>query len=371
MKTVYDIQDTDPIISPQLLYYTDYIEQNILNGIRIAGSADKLWPHAKTHKTREIIRLCIEHGITRFKCATIAEAEVAASCGPTDIILAYPLIGPNVERFLTVRRSFPAVRFWSIGDDLGSIKKVSDAAVKDGAPVNFLIDVNCGQDRTGVDFERLEKFYAEVGALEGIELRGMHVYDGHIHQSDLGEREWLAAEIVRKTFAVRDALQAAGLCCDTIVMGGTPTFPCYAKYDGVYCAPGTIFLNDHNYDSWYPEMAFVPAGIILSRVVSHPAPGLFTIDCGHKAIGADPEGVRGVIAGMEDFTEPLSQSEEHWVFRVLPGYEDRIPAIGEVVYVIPSHICPSNDRYPFALTVRDGRVTGKWEIAARNRKITY
>ena len=97
---MYRVSHSDELITPVLLYYKDYIIQNIQKAVAIAGDPQRLWPHVKTHKTRELISLLIEHGVTRFKCATIAEAEVVASCGPTDIILAYPLVGPNVARFL-------------------------------------------------------------------------------------------------------------------------------------------------------------------------------------------------------------------------------------------------------------------------------
>ncbi|MDD3231123.1 MAG: alanine racemase, partial [Oscillospiraceae bacterium] len=101
---LYKISHADELVTSVLLYYKDYIIENIKKAIAIAGDPQRLWPHVKTHKTRELIYLLIEQGVTRFKCATIAEAEMVASCGPTDIILAYPLIGPNVTRFLALQR---------------------------------------------------------------------------------------------------------------------------------------------------------------------------------------------------------------------------------------------------------------------------
>lgn len=154
-------------------------------------------------------------------------------------------------------------------------------------------------------------------------------------------------------------------------MGGTPIFPCYAEYPGVYMAPGTVFLSDYGYSTSYPEMGFIPAGVIMTRVISRPTSDTFTLDLGYKGIAADPAGVRGVIVGMEDIASPVAQSEEHWVFQIAPGHEDEIPAIGSAVFVMPTHICPSSALYPFVPAAEHGEITEKWDIAARNRKITY
>lgn len=151
---MYRVSHSDELITPVLLYYKDYIIQNIQKAVAIAGDPQRLWPHVKTHKTRELISLLIEHGVTRFKCATIAEAEVVASCGPTDIILAYPLVGPNVARFLALQQNFPNVRFWSIGDDLEQMRRVSDAAQAAGTTIRFMADVNVGQNRTAWPWTR-------------------------------------------------------------------------------------------------------------------------------------------------------------------------------------------------------------------------
>ncbi|MDD3347657.1 D-TA family PLP-dependent enzyme [Oscillibacter sp.] len=370
-SNIYQIAHPDELITPVLLYFKDYIIENIKKAVAIAGEAQRLWPHVKTHKTRELICLLIEQGVTRFKCATIAEAEVVASCGPTDIILAYPLVGPNVSRFLSLQRDFPKVRFWSIGDDLDQLRHVGAAAVASGAKIHFLADVNVGQNRTGVAFDKLISFYEAVAATEGLEPDGFHCYDGHIHQSDYDVRTQLAAEIMEKVTALKERLVADGYSCSHLVMGGTPTFPCYAKYPDVYLAPGTVFLSDYGYSTSYRDMDFTPAGVIMTRVISRPTPDTFTLDLGYKGIAADPNGVRGVIVGMEDIAAPLAQSEEHWVFQIAPGHEDEIPPVGSELYVMPSHICPSTALYPFVPVVEQGKIAGHWDIAARNRKLTY
>src|ERR1700730_18503738 len=98
MDAQYLIRDTAKVFSPALLFYKDLIRHNIAEAIKIAGGPERLRPHVKTHKTREIVRMELEAGITRHKCATIAEAEMLAGCGVPDIFLSYNLVGPNCGR---------------------------------------------------------------------------------------------------------------------------------------------------------------------------------------------------------------------------------------------------------------------------------
>ena len=56
--------------------------------IDIAGDVARLRPHCKTHKMAAVTRMELELGITKHKCATLAEAEMLAECGVRDILLA-------------------------------------------------------------------------------------------------------------------------------------------------------------------------------------------------------------------------------------------------------------------------------------------
>ena len=75
MDSIYDFIGAEKISSPALIFYQEKIERNIEKAVHMAGGANKLWPHVKTHKSPEILRMQVEAGITKFKCATIAEAE--------------------------------------------------------------------------------------------------------------------------------------------------------------------------------------------------------------------------------------------------------------------------------------------------------
>src|SRR6516162_1798222 len=103
----YALRDSSEVLSPGLVFYKDLIRRNIARMVEIAGNADRLRPHVKTHKTREIVRMELEAGINKHKCATLAEAEMLAGCGAPDILLAYPMVGPNCARVAKLIQAFP------------------------------------------------------------------------------------------------------------------------------------------------------------------------------------------------------------------------------------------------------------------------
>src|SRR5437879_3411572 len=114
LATWFPFKNVDDVPSPALLVYPDRVEENIQRMIAIAGGVERLRPHIKTHKLAEVVRMQMAVGITKFKCATIAEAEMATGCGALDVMLAYQPVGPNVERFIQLVKRFPETRFSTI-----------------------------------------------------------------------------------------------------------------------------------------------------------------------------------------------------------------------------------------------------------------
>ena len=280
---LYTFEGQQDIVSPQLVYYPAIIRENIRKMIDIAGGAARLWPHIKTHKMAEVVQMQIEAGIDRFKCATIAEAEMAAKAGAKHLTLAYPLVGPNIKRFAALQAAFPEVEFFAIGDDTEQIRKLGQTC-----KANVLMDVDMGQHRTGVPLDKVEAMYREWNTLPGIVMRGMHCYDGHRHESSVQEREVATAPVDKQIEEIKARLKADGICCEILIMGGTPSFPVHAEMTGEFLSPGTCVIQDAGYRKAYPDLKFTPAAALLTRVVSRPSRDTFTLDLGlmgssHKA----------------------------------------------------------------------------------------
>ena len=363
----YEIGDAAEVPTPALVFYPERIRANILEAVRIAGSASRLRPHVKTHKCPEVVAVMLDHGIERFKCATLAEAAMLARAGATDIVIAYPLVGPNPSVLCRLVRTFPGVSFKPTVDSEATRRMLSTAAETVGLVVETVLDLDVGMHRTGVAAATdAVELYLQIDADPNLEPGGIHAYDGHVHESDARSRRDIVAPTVALVRELAAELRRRGAGVPRIIAGGTPTFPCYAEGASEFeLSPGTCFLHDWGYLERYPDLAFDPAALILGRVISRPGDGLFTIDVGSKAIAADPAGARGAILNLPG-SVPLGQSEEHWVFR---AGEDA-PRQGDLVYVLPTHICPSVALHPTALTVDgDGAIGERWSIAARDRTV--
>jgi D-threonine aldolase len=370
-NALYKVEDVSSVFSPGLLFFKDHIRRNIARAIELAGSPDQLRPHVKTHKTREIVQLQRAAGITKHKCATIAEAEMLAGCGAEEVLLAYPLVGPNCARMARLVRAFPECQFAVVADHPRAIGALSDAMKAENAQIEVLLDVDTGQHRTGIlPGAGGVTLYELFSRLPGLRPGGLHVYDGHAHQTQLADREAAVGEFLEAVIDLRETLSAKRLPVPRIVLGGTPTFPVHAKLklpEAEY-SPGTCFLHDHGYATAYPDIGgFTPAAIMLTRVVSRPTPTRVTLDLGTKAIASDPPaGSRFALLDVPEYRTVL-HNEEHAVVET-PAADTFEP--GDVIYAIPTHICPTCALHRTAYVVEEGRVTDRWEIIARDRLLT-
>ena len=369
MSFDFNFRGENLICSPQLIYYEDLIDHNIDYTLSLVNSPSQLWPHIKTHKTKEIILKLLEKGVTKFKCATFSECEVAAQCGAAEVLLAYPLVGPNLERFCKLTTLYNT-RFYALLDDLQQATTLHEIILKKylNQNVNVFIDVNVGLNRTGVELNKLEFFVKSLSSLKTIHIVGLHCYDGQNNDSDLSIRQYRIDKLATQIFKIKEDIEHFLGHKLVIIAGGTPEFACWKKYD-VFCSPGTCFVQDIGYQNLFPDLKYSPAACVLSRVISHPAPNIFTLDCGYKAIASDPNGRRGYLVGLNDKVEELLQNEEHWCFRMKTGFENQLPDVGSIVFIVPKHICPTSHLYASVCVVKDHELKAEWEIAARNRKL--
>src|SRR5262245_3094317 len=135
MNPTYRLTDPAAVFSPSLVFYPDLIRRNISRVIEMAGGPTRLRPHVKTHKTREIARMLLDAGVTRHKCATIAEAEMLATAGAPDVLIAYPLVGPNLGRLVALIRKYPNTKFSTLFDDPDATRALSAAMKAAGLTV--------------------------------------------------------------------------------------------------------------------------------------------------------------------------------------------------------------------------------------------
>jgi len=375
-KQWYELNNPDDIDSPALLIYKDRVASNIKTMIRIAGDAKRLVPHVKTHKMPEIVKMQLAAGIAQFKCATIAEAEMLADAGAENILIAYQLNFSKAKRLLSLIKKYPKVTFASLIDNTDSAKMLNDLFTVEKFTANVFIDVDAGMHRTGItanvgavaNINPLFNLFLELQKLPNIHFQGLHIYDGHIRDEDFEIRKQKVDESFAPVNAVKQQIiENSNLQDVKIIAGGTPTFTVHALHTEEYCSPGTCLLWDYGYDVLLQEQPFEFAAVLLTRVVSKPAPGLITTDLGHKSVAAEnPISKRIFFLNLENY-EVKSQSEEHLVVNVEDW--DNIH-VGDVLYGIPYHICPTVALYDEAYVIENRNFSEIWDIIARKKRIT-
>ncbi len=363
----FEIDNVSELDSPALVFYPDRIAENIRTLKASIDSVSRLRPHVKTHKSAEVTFLMINAGITKFKCATIAEAEMLAVCGAADVLLAYQPVGPKVKRYISLIKTFQQTQFSCLVDNEQSLNELSAAAVESDLQINVFLDLNLGMNRTGIlPNEKALALYQKMYVSKGINAIGLHGYDGHIHDVSLSKRreKWQVGWDAIKS--LKDSIVASGLPVPVIVGGGTPTYPFYAEQPEVECSPGTFILWDKGYQNSFEEQDYEIAAVLISRVISILDETKICLDLGHKAVAAENELTKRVSFINAPDARIISQSEEHLVLEM---GKDHGFKIGDVLYGLPIHICPTVALYDRAATVIDHKIRGEWAIVSRNRKI--
>jgi D-serine deaminase-like pyridoxal phosphate-dependent protein len=355
------------VASPALLIFEERMDANLRLMIQIAGDPSRLRPHVKTHKLGPIVERQVALGITKFKAATIAEAEMCAQAGAPEVTLAMQPVGPNVGRLLALAKKYPGTRFSTLFDDPTALRTLGAAAVEAGITLDVFMDLNVGQNRTGIPVgdEALE-LYRQASQTKGLRVAGLHAYDGHLHEPDAVKRRAMF-EVVNQTIVeFRQKLERAGLPVPVLVASGSPTFAFHAQLQDRQYSPGTTVLWDFGYGDKHPDLPFQHAAILLSRVISKPAPNRLCLDLGHKAVAAENPHPRVRFIELPDAVA-ISQSEEHLVIETPRAGEF---AIGDALHGIPLHVCPTVALYSEAVVIRGGKAVDRWPILARARRLT-
>ena len=244
------------LLTPSVLVYPERIEENIRRMITVAGSKDRLRPHVKTHKLAEVVKLQVNFGILKFKCATLTEMEMVATNGGRDVLLAYPLFGPGITLFLDLNKRYPEVKFSVTVDSLWACKLLRDKAGREGIPFNLFVDLDNGMHRTGIDPTQAEALIEYIQNHPMLSFDGLHVYDGHIHQSAFDERKMQCDRDFMGVSRMLKELGAKGLEVGELACGGTPTFPIHALDASRTLCPGTPLLWDAGYAAGFPDLDF-------------------------------------------------------------------------------------------------------------------
>lgn len=366
----YLVANAESIRTPALAIYLDRVEHNISTTLKaLHGDANRWRPHIKTAKAASIIRRLVDHGVTRFKCATTLELQTACEVGAADALVAYPCVGARATRVRQIALANPHIHISALVENTEAVYAWA------GSNVGLFIDVNAGMNRTGVREELVDEILRVANAIRSRQLRfrGLHYYDGHHRAADLAERTAEAHRGYDQLLRVVGRLNDAAIEVEEVITSGTPSFPAaleYAPFQGgsfVHSvSPGTVVYNDVTSLSQLPEhLDYLPAALVITTVVSQPIGSVITCDAGHKTVSADSGDPTCAVLGHPELT-PIHPSEEHLPMQVASGA--RVPPIGEQLYLVPRHVCPTVNNFDHALLIQGKNVVGLAKVSARGRE---
>lgn len=244
MASGYEIFNVSEINTPALAVYPAMIQSNINKAIDIAG-ANVLRPHIKTCKTPQVVQLMKDGGVSHFKCATIAEAELLGMQKAKDVLLAYQPVAGNMRRLKNIIAAYPETKFSCLIDNKASFKTL--AGIFDGREINIFIDINTGMNRTGIAPHNAKELIEQCAIYPNVLVTGIHAYDGDINDTDIVARTQKADDAYKSAVAVKAIAEAIIGKSLSLVIGGTPTFPVHAQRHNVQCSPGTFVFWDKGY----------------------------------------------------------------------------------------------------------------------------
>lgn len=363
----YQIKNINQLDTPALVVFPQIVKRNIQQLVNAIDDTSRLRPHIKTHKCVEGVKMLQSFGIQKFKCATIAEAELLGMSSAEDVLLAYQPNEPKLLRLIELIKQYPKTHFSCLVDSNEVAEMMMNVLEKHQQKLFIFIDLNVGMNRTGILPDKALDLFLNLQKMPSLHVEGLHAYDGHIHEIDIEERTRNCQNAFIPVWKLLQSVEIQGFKNLKIIAGGSPTFPIHAKNKRVECSPGTFVLWDKGYQESMPEQPFEVAALVISRVISLPEPHKICLDLGYKSVASENQLSQRVFFLNATDAIFVSHSEEHLVLDVGINHPYQI---GDIFYGVPIHICPTVALHERMCVVENEELTGEdWKITARDRKI--
>ena len=359
--------DLAAVETPAVVVDLDRLDANLSRAADYAATHGlALRPHVKTHKSPFVAAAQLRLGAKGLTCATPREAEVMSEVAD-DVLLAYPPVGRARARRIA---ALPAsLRLLVALDSEQAASELPRAARDTRRDIGVYVELDLGMHRVGTPTVDAAVAVARyVTECDGLTFEGIAFYPGHIRQP-MSQQD-AALEALDATLArALERFHEAGLPPRVVSGGSTPTLWRTHEVPGVTeIRPGTYVFNDRQTVATgacgWDDCALT----ILATVVSTAIPGQAVIDAGTKALGREP--MNDPAAGFGQLLDRPNvvvarMSEEHGMLDL--GDSGWRPSVGDVVRVVPNHVCVAVHLQDVMYGVRSERLERSWPITARGR----
>jgi D-serine deaminase-like pyridoxal phosphate-dependent protein len=338
------------IDTPALLLDLDAMERNLAKMARFfSASTTRLRPHYKNHKCPVLARRQLDAGAIGMTCATLSEAETLLSNGISNILLSTELAGERkIWRFMDLTRQSNVI---AVIDNVETAAAIGAASRDKECRVGVLVNLNVGQNRTGVKPGGPALELARRVLAEGLWLRGLMGYEGHVAHMVEGPQKESAYDLAMSHLMnTRCLLEQNGIACEILSTGGTgthhltPRFPAITEFQA-----GSYLVMDTEYTSTCGD--FERALTILGTIISKTDNERLVVDAGLKSISGE-HGVP-VVKGRDD-VRLRKLNAEHGIIDILDGQV--APAVGDILEIWVHYSDATINLHDRMYGVRNGRV---------------
>jgi|TARA_B110000263_G_scaffold219300_1_gene206449 D-serine deaminase-like pyridoxal phosphate-dependent protein len=362
MFTNYKIKNIESIETPEHLIFEEKVINNIKSIISLVGDQKRIVPHAKTHKSKDTLKILIDHGITRHKTSTLNELEILAECNPEELILAYPIASKlKANRLKNIVKKFPDTKFSTIVSNKFHFDLVKNIGNLNGV----YIDLDTGMNRTGILEKNVEELLEYITFENKQNINGIHAYDGQTYGViSIEDRVINTKKSLSSIRNVEKLMKEKFSINPEIIVGGSWSFHFYIDEKDIKLSPGTwIYWDASNIKQ--TELNFEIAGLVLGQVIDENlANETVTIDIGAKAISSDPLTENRLELIDKPNAKLVHQNEEHGIIK-LNGEKLNL---GDYVLAKPGHACTLTPKYNRALKIdKNGDISGVITPHARDR----
>ncbi|MCA9696124.1 MAG: alanine racemase [Myxococcales bacterium] len=361
------------LATPALIIDLDAVDHNVAAVIKRCGGDPSRWrPHVKTLKQAALLRHLFDRGVTHLKCATLDElAMVLEAADATDVdvdvLVAYPLYEAAFRSASRLADAHPRARVGFLADSPMHARSMDGWAHGGKRPLYF--DVDIGMGRTGTFAPRWATHAAALAAdLNHFTIAGLHGYDGHVHWEQQTEAHAGYDRLCALAHTLGDRLAPGGLADFELLTSGTHSYAHALAHPGLAAgpwrhrvSPGTIVFSDVRSAPAAADIGLRQAAFVASRVIS-TGKDRVTLDAGSKALTPDAGGRPGCKILDHDALLPQRASEEHLPCSVAAGVPP--PALGELLWLIPDHVCTTVNLHREALWIRGGELVGHGPVDA-------
>ncbi|NIJ39418.1 D-serine deaminase-like pyridoxal phosphate-dependent protein [Sphingopyxis panaciterrae] len=367
----------DGLYTPALILDADRLERN---AARMRARCDDLGvalrPHLKTAKSVDVARIAADGGQGPITVSTLAEAEYFAAAGWRDILYSTAIAPAKLARADRIQREHGA-RLLLIVDDREVAAAIGREASSLGARFGVLIEIDCGEHRSGVEpaSAELVAIAEALGAhAPHVELAGVMAHAGHSYAFDDLASIRALAEVERlATVSSAELLRERGCPCPIVSVGSTPTALLAGHLEGVTEVRAGIYL--------FWDLSQLSRGIcaeddlavsVLATVIGHQRRGpSLILDAGALALSKDIGANRFMPAGYGLVCDAatlkplgaLAVTTVHQEHGNVPVPDEswfaRLP-IGSRVRILPNHACLTCAAYPSYDVLRGGTLTTQW-----------